>query len=283
LERVAREDVTVLLQGETGTGKDLVAEAIHQESPRAAGPLLVVDCGALAPGLIESELFGHEKGAFTGAVTRRVGAFAAAHGGTLFIDEAGKLPLEMQPKLLRALEKREVRPIGANKPIAVNVRIVAASDIDLRKAVNTGAFREDLFYRLSVVDVRLPPLRERPDDIPLLARHFAGLLTGDSDPRLPAEELQALVAHSWPGNVRELRNYIERSLAVPSSRLVAEGPERESYKDAKARVLALFERQFVTELLLQTGGNISRAAALAQMDRLTLIKLIRRHEINRSP
>jgi DNA-binding NtrC family response regulator len=281
LGRVARENVTVLLQGETGTGKDLVAEAIHQASPRAAGPLVVLDCGALAPALLESEIFGHERGAFTGATSARVGAFVAANGGTLFIDEVGKLPLDLQPKFLRAIERREVRPLGAGKPVSSDVRIVAASDIDLRRAVNSGAFREDLFYRLSVISITLPPLRDRPEDIPLLAGHFLRQLTGDSEARFSKEELASLVSQPWAGNVRELRNAVEQSVALSSTWKPSTENARESYKQAKARVLAVFERQFVMELLIHTEGNISRAAQLAQMDRLTLLKLIRRHEIKR--
>ena len=209
--RVAASDVTVLIEGETGTGKDALCEAIHQASTRTAGPLIVVDCGAVPPNLFESELFGNEKGAFTGADRARAGAFEEADGGTLFLDEIGELPLPLQPKLLRVLEAREVRRIGSAQPRKVNVRVIAATNRDLREEVNRGSFRQDLYFRLEVMRLRVPPLRERPDDIPVLVEHFRTLAKpGDAAPPFSEETLRSFVAHPWPGNVRELRNAVER-------------------------------------------------------------------------
>jgi DNA-binding NtrC family response regulator len=209
--RVAASDVTVLIQGETGTGKDARAEALHHASPRAAGPLVVVDCGAVPPSLFESELFGHERGAFTGADRARAGAFEEADGGTLFLDEIGELPLPLQPKLLRVLEAREVRRIGGAQPRKVDVRVIAATNRDLREEVNRGTFRQDLYFRLEVVRFEVPPLRERPEDIPLLAEHFRQLAKpGTGVAPFSEETLATFMAHKWPGNVRELRNAVER-------------------------------------------------------------------------
>jgi DNA-binding NtrC family response regulator len=287
LETVAREDVTVLLVGETGTGKDLAAESIHEASSRAEGPFVVVDCGAIAPSLFESELFGHEKGAFTGADTRRVGAMSEANGGTLFLDEIAKLPHELQPKLLRALDRHEVRPIGSSRATTVDVRVIAASDRNLRVEVNEGRFREDLFYRLNVVSVRMPPLRERLDDVPLLASHFLRLFTHDPAAELPAKDLEALIKYPWPGNVRELRNHIEQMVALAhrSSPIQEPGlsgdPDAESYKEARARVTDAFERQFLSALMLRAQGNATQAARMASMDRGHLMKLLRKHDLGR--
>jgi DNA-binding NtrC family response regulator len=281
LETVAPQDATVLLVGESGTGKDLAAEAIHDASPRAAGPFVVVDCGALPPALMESELFGHERGAFTGAQERRSGAFVEAHKGTLFLDEIAKLPRDMQPKLLRALDRRQVKPLGSDHTIDVDVRVVAASDRDLRVDVNRGVFREDLFYRLNVVPIKLPPLRERVDDIPLLANHFLRQLSGDSEAELTAEQLAALVDQQWPGNVRELRNWVERSLVLATSEADPATGELEPFKQAKARTVDAFERQYLTALLLRTEGNVAQAARLAAMDRVNFTRIMRKHGLKR--
>ena len=212
LEELAPSEASVLIEGETGTGKELVAEAIHEHSRRAAGPYMVVDCAAVPGELIESELFGHARGAFTGAVADRAGAFEAAGGGTLFIDELGELPLELQPRLLRVLEKREVRRVGTNTPRAVDVRVVAATNRDLWREVSEGRFREDLYFRLAVVKLKLPPLRERPEDVVLLAQRFLAELPEPLT--LPDEARAQLLAHPWPGNVRELRNTIDRGAAL---------------------------------------------------------------------
>jgi transcriptional regulator with PAS, ATPase and Fis domain len=210
LERAARTDVTVLLEGESGTGKEVLALAVHQESARRDGPFVVIDCGAIAEGLLESELFGHERGAFTGAAGARAGAFEQADGGTVFLDEVGELPLEAQPKLLRALESRSFRRVGGAQTIKVNVRVVAATNRRLREAVRRREFREDLFYRLAVVHVTVPRLAERPDDVGPLAETFLRRATGDAEARVPAELTRLLLSYPWPGNARELRNVVER-------------------------------------------------------------------------
>jgi transcriptional regulator with GAF, ATPase, and Fis domain len=218
LERLAPTDATVLIGGETGTGKDVLARSIHAASPRGKGPFIVVDCGAVVGSLIESELFGHEKGAFTGATAQRQGAFELANGGTLFLDEIGELPLDLQPKLLRALETRAIRRVGGNREIRVDIRVVAASKRNLKMEVERGKFREDLYFRLAVVPIELPPLRERRSDIPPLVEHLLRSF-GEADPskprlRIASDALDALVSHDWPGNVRELRNVLERAAYI---------------------------------------------------------------------
>ncbi|MCC7536842.1 MAG: sigma 54-dependent Fis family transcriptional regulator [Deltaproteobacteria bacterium] len=225
LERTAPTDVTILIEGESGTGKELIAEAVHAASRRASGPFVVFDCGSVPSSLIESELFGHERGAFTGAAARRVGRFEEADGGTLFLDEIGELPLDLQPRLLRALEKREVRRVGGTKPIALDVRIVAATHRDLVRMTNAGTFREDLFYRLAVVSVRVPRLADRREDVQPLVEHFVKSACRDEPRRaervlagVTPESWRKLQTHSWPGNVRELRNVIERTLALSDGR-----------------------------------------------------------------
>src|SRR5690348_14249220 len=214
LEKLARSDATVLITGETGSGKELVAEALHDHSPREKGPFVVLDCGSIPPNLIESELFGHERGAFTGATSSYAGAFERAHGGTVFLDEIGELPLAMQPKLLRVLERKEVRRVGGSKSITVDIRVVAATNRDLGVEVNKGRFREDLYYRLAVARVHVPPLRERREDIPLLVEHFLQTLPGGDKTKLRPETVELMKKHEWPGNVRELRNVIERAVLL---------------------------------------------------------------------
>jgi len=287
LERVAVHDTNVLIEGESGTGKELVATEIVRRSPRARKPLVVVDCGAISPTLIESELFGHVRGAFTGADRDRTGAFEAARGGTVFLDEIGELPLDMQPKLLRALEAREVRKLGETQARKVDVRVVAATNRMLEREVNEGRFREDLYFRLSVVTVRVPPLRERPEDIELLVQAFLGTLDAQASAHLFTPELLAQLArHPWPGNVRELRNFIERAIVFQSAEAplpVSHKPReaREpaaadislSFKDAKERVVAEFERAYLAAILEWAGGNISRAARKGNMDRMHLHRL----------
>ena len=293
--RVAASDVTVLIEGETGTGKDALCEAIHLASTRTAGPLIVVDCGAVPPNLFESELFGHERGAFTGADRARAGAFEEADGGTLFLDEIGELPLPLQPKLLRVLEAREVRRIGSAQPRKINVRVVAATNRDLREEVNRGSFRQDLYFRLEVMRLRVPPLRERPDDIPVLVEHFRTLAKpGDAAPPFSEETLRSFVAHPWPGNVRELRNAVERltvlddlPFARPGAPDTADSGDAEPvdirvpFKDAKNALTDHFERRYLTAMLEATGGNISEAARRAGIDRVYLLRLMGRYGLRK--
>jgi transcriptional regulator with PAS, ATPase and Fis domain len=293
LERAASTDSTVLVLGETGTGKELVAQAVHERSPRAPKPFVTVDCGAMPENLMESELFGHVRGAFTGAVSERRGAFEEADGGTIFFDEIGELPLTLQPKLLRALESRQVRRVGSNQSRRVDVRVVAATNRSLARCVNEGSFREDLYYRLAVVEVELPPLRARREDIPELAVHFLARFAS-APATVPPELLSALMARSWPGNVRELRNFIERSISVgwhpaaepprgdeplradaqPSGPLLGgelaadlERLFRRPFKDARIHWTQQFEGIYVRALLARTGGNVTRAAELAGISR----------------
>ncbi len=304
LARVAPTDVTVLVQGESGTGKELVAEALHSHSHRAAGPLVVFDCSAVQRNLVESELFGHVRGAFTGAVASRQGAMTEADSGTLFLDEIGELDLDLQPKLLRALEKHEVRPVGSNERRRVNVRIVAATNRDLAAMVREGTFREDLYYRLNVVKVALPPLRRRPDDVTLLVQHFLTEL-GSRGPTQRAlsvgyETMQQLQAHSWPGNVRELRNHVERAAVLSSGdelevRLdtspVAEPtlPQADGlpvrfdlpFKDAKARLVEAFERAYWQRALDAHSWNVSAAARATGLHRKSLEYVVRKLDLKR--
>jgi transcriptional regulator with PAS, ATPase and Fis domain len=297
LERVATTTSTVLIEGETGTGKDVVARSLHASSTRAGGPFVPIDCGAIPVTLIESELFGHVRGAFSGAQTDRRGVFEEADGGTLFLDEIGELPLHVQPKLLRAIEARAVRRLGSNAERPIDVRIVAATNRSLARCVNEGTFREDLYYRLAVVEVTLPPLRSRRDDIGTLARHFYERLGGG--PPLSPEFIAMLSARGWPGNVRELRNYIERSVslglvaqpppiapaiggrdAVASSAIEALVPLHLPLKEARDAWTETFESIYTRSLLKKTGGNLTRAAELAGVNRRFMQRLVARLSIN---
>jgi DNA-binding NtrC family response regulator len=293
LRKVAPTDATVLVTGESGTGKEVCARAIHEGSARARGPFGVVDCGALPGNLIESELFGHVRGAFTGAVKDRTGAFEAASGGTVFLDEIGELPIELQTRLLGVLERRTVTPLGSTEARPVDVRVIAATNRDLRLQINRGAFREDLFFRLAVVTVEMPALRERREDI----RHYVEKFLDELDARgalaLDDATLAKLEAQRWPGNVRELRNLVEATVAMGAAPLgallpdagaspsTAPGPSPADvpYKLARAAVLQTFEAQYLRQLLERTGGNVTQAARTAQMDRSHLIDLLRRHQL----
>ncbi|MBL8626025.1 MAG: sigma 54-dependent Fis family transcriptional regulator [Myxococcales bacterium] len=294
LERVSASDVTVLVEGETGTGKELVARALHAASARRAGPFVAVDCGALPEGLLDSELFGHVKGAFTGAAAPRAGLFARAEHGTIFLDELGRIPPSVQARLLRVLEERVVRPLGGDRERTIDVRVIAAARDDLDAEVAAGRFRADLLYRLGVVRVRLPPLRSRREDLPLL---IAELLRarGLDDPQPSGPALERLMAHGWPGNVRELRNVIDRALALtPGARRFGElivrvepGAATDDgaagvrsdlpFADAKQLVLHEFERRYLADVLARAAGNITAAARLAELDRKHLRTLARRH------
>jgi DNA-binding NtrC family response regulator len=278
----------VLLEGETGTGKEVAAESIHLESQRRDGPFVIVDCSAIPPDLLESELFGHERGAFTGAAGSREGAFEAADGGTIFLDEVGELSAELQPKLLRALERRHVKRVGGNQYVDVNVRVVAATNRRLRAEVNEHRFRSDLYYRLAVVEVRLPSLRERPEDLPALVEHLLALLGARDDPQ--AEELRSreflatLARHQFPGNVRELRNYLERCLAlrepVPLVPSAEDGPMPDldqPLKVARERWTRVLERRYVEGQLSRHQGNVTAAARAAAVDRMYFHRTLRRY------
>jgi transcriptional regulator with GAF, ATPase, and Fis domain len=281
LEKCGRGAATVLIQGETGTGKELVAEAIHASSDRRAGPFVVVDCGALSHDLAESELFGHVQGAFTGADAARTGAFEAASGGTVFLDEIGELPLALQPLLLRVLENRTIRRVGANKQRQIDVRVIAASHRDLRELVNSKRFRADLYYRLHVIRIAVPPLRERAGDVALLAGRFWRALR--SDP-IPDAFVEQLAEQSWPGNVRELRNAVEIACQLGwTPQRVPVMQERSSYGEAKARALSEWERAWVEELMRAHGGNLSAASRAARMGRSNLREIARRHGVAAGP
>jgi len=303
IERIAPTDATVLIEGETGTGKDMIARTLHQLSRRGQGPFIVVDCGAVTGTLIESELFGHEKGSFTGAIATRQGAFELASGGTVFLDELGELSLDLQPKLLRVIEQRELRRVGGSKILKVDLRILAATRKDLRNEVEKGKFREDLYFRLNVVPIVAPPLRDRREDIPLLVdlfiRQLAGPASDGAGARALSEQtLAALMGHDWPGNVRELRNVIERALALGSepgalvaplggrpvtggrSAIPLEFAPGLPFRDEKERWNEQFERRYLAWLLRRAEGNISKAARDADMDRKYLHKLLKKYGID---
>jgi DNA-binding NtrC family response regulator len=288
LEQAARvavhRDVTVLIGGETGTGKELLARAIHYESPRAAEPFVEVNCAAIPNNLLESELFGHEKGAFTGAVTSRPGLFELAHGGTLFLDEIATLPVDLQPKLLRALESREIRRVGGQQPRQVDVRLIAATHADLRAAVRQGLFREDLYYRLNVVALTLPPLRDREDDVELLAETFITRIASSCGlpvPPLAPEVRSAMREYRWPGNVRELRNAVERSLVLSprgTLRLEELGMRQDAIRSEGTlpfpATLAVLNRAAALAMLELTEGNKSAAARRLGISRPRLQRLL---------
>jgi two-component system response regulator GlrR len=292
LQRAATSDATVLVEGETGTGKEATAEAIHSEGDRKNGPFVVIDCGAIPPQLLESELFGHERGAFTGAVAARQGAFEAASGGTIFLDEIGELTLDLQPKILRVLERRQVKRVGSTNYSKIDVRVIAATNRSLRAEVRAGRFRSDLYYRLAVVEVRLPPLRERAADLPILVDFVLTSLGIMHEPIgivLRSQEfLQRLTRHSWPGNIRQLRNYIERCVALDDPNLppnldttppesaarVDEVDITQPLRPAREQCISNFERRYLEALLLQHKGNVSAAARAAEVDRIHFYRLL---------
>ncbi len=292
LERIAASDISVLIEGETGTGKELVAESIHSKSARAEKPFVVFDCSAVVPTLAESELFGHERGAFTGAVSTRLGVFEQAHGGTIFLDEIGELPKDLQPKLLRALEKREIRRLGSQRVIPVDVRVVSATHRNLTGEVRRQNFRQDLFFRIAAAHVNVPPLRDRMQDLTQLVEHF---LARAKPPRTLAEVSpqvwQMFRAHRWPGNVRELRNAVERLLVTPGQLFKpapafgddaeATSPEAPTpiipLREARQEATDAFERDYLRVLLARTSGNVTRAAAIAEISRQMVHRLLSKH------
>jgi len=297
LEQGAASEITILLEGESGVGKDVLARAVHQASPRKDGPFVVVDCGAIPPNLIESELFGHEKGSFTGAEGTRRGVFEEANGGTLFLDEIGELPLELQPKLLRALEAREYRPVGARATKKLDARIIAATNRKLAECVKRGEFREDLYYRLAVVRAHVPPLRDRQDDIVPIALAMLRRLRGDEALDLPPDFAAVLREYSWPGNVRELRNVVERfalmGIAPGQEDFITAGsgpnvPAAEwdvlnlPYHEARKVVLERFERRYLPTVLERANGVIARAAEIAQVARPSFYRMLERLNLSRN-
>lgn len=286
---VAQSDVSVLINGQSGTGKEIVAQAIHNASPRHDKPFVAINCGALPEQLLESELFGHARGAFTGAVSNREGLFQAAEGGTLFLDETGDMPVALQVKLLRVLQERKVRPLGSNRDIEINVRIISATHRDLPKAMARGEFREDLFYRLNVVNLKIPPLSERTEDIPLLANH---LLRQSADRHKPfvrafsSDAMKRLMAAKWPGNVRQLVNVIEQCVALTSSPVIGDALVEQALEGENTALPTFvearnqFELNYLRKLLQITKGNVTHAARMAGRNRTEFYKLLSRHELD---
>ncbi|SXT71650.1 sensory histidine kinase YfhA [Klebsiella pneumoniae] len=286
---VAQSDVSVLINGQSGTGKEIVAQAIHNASPRHDKPFVAINCGALPEQLLESELFGHARGAFTGAVSNREGLFQAAEGGTLFLDEIGDMPVTLQVKLLRVLQERKVRPLGSNRDIEINVRIISATHRDLPKAMARGEFREDLFYRLNVVNLKIPPLSERTEDIPLLANH---LLRQSADRHKPfvrafsSDAMKRLMAAKWPGNVRQLVNVIEQCVALTSSPVIGDALVEQALEGENTALPTFvearnqFELNYLRKLLQITKGNVTHAARMAGRNRTEFYKLLSRHELD---
>ena len=303
LERLAEQDVSILILGESGTGKELVARALHEHGVRRRKRFVALNCGAIPESLIDSELFGHAKGAFTGATTDRAGVFVEADGGTLFLDEIGDMPHGVQARLLRVLQEGEVRPVGGNGTREVDVRVVAATNVELASAVEQGRFRQDLYYRLNVVVLRVPPLRERTGDLPLLAGHFLKKHGGERPPSLAPEALDAMTAYAWPGNVRELENAVLHAIALHhgdaiapeslppqivgrarGSAELAGDPEGEltPLTEAKRRATATFEKRYLTRVMEKSKGSVSEAARLAGLDRTNFRRLLQRHGIEPS-
>ncbi|HCI5862865.1 TPA: two-component system response regulator GlrR [Klebsiella pneumoniae] len=286
---VAQSDVSVLINGQSGTGKEIVAQAIHNASPRHDKPFVAINCGALPEQLLESELFGHARGAFTGAVSNREGLFQAAEGGTLFLDEIGDMPVALQVKLLRVLQERKVRPLGSNRDIEINVRIISATHRDLPKAMARDEFREDLFYRLNVVNLKIPPLSERTEDIPLLANH---LLRQSADRHKPfvrafsSDAMKRLMAAKWPGNVRQLVNVIEQCVALTSSPVIGDALVEQALEGENTALPTFvearnqFELNYLRKLLQITKGNVTHAARMAGRNRTEFYKLLSRHELD---
>lgn len=312
IPRLASSDATVLITGETGTGKEVVAKAIHAASPRGEAPFIPVNCGALPEDLVENELFGHARGAYTGAALPGKGLLAEAEGGTLFLDELNSLSLSAQAKILRFLQNREYRVLGSTRLLHANVRIIAATNVDLTTELLTGRFRADLYHRLHVLSVEMPPLRSRREDVPLLAEHFARIFArqyGKDGARFSPEALEALQRHAWPGNVRELQSVVERAVLLASDHALREedfglavgagspspagtadesapavtGPAgTEVFREAKARMIRQFERSYLVQVMAAVDGNVSHAARLAGMQRRDFQRLLRKHDVRRA-
>ena len=285
---IAESDASVFIHGQSGTGKELLARAVHKASPRHAGPFVAVNCSAIPESLMESELFGHARGAFTGANREHKGLFQAAHGGTLFLDEIGDMPLSFQVKLLRALQERVVRPVGSTQSIAVDVRIISATHRDLDEALEEGEFREDLYYRLNVVTLEMPTLAERREDIPLLASHFLELIsnTGRKEVKgFAPEAMELLLAAPWPGNVRQFYNLVEQVVAFATTPLIPASLVQRALRDKSREIMAFadarsqFERDYLTQLLQITNGNVTHAARIAKRNRTEFYKLLNKHHL----
>jgi two-component system NtrC family response regulator len=286
--RAAGSEATILITGESGTGKEVLARLIHHHSLRKNGPMVAVNCAAIPAGLIESELFGHVKGAFTGAVKNRKGRFQAASKGTLFLDEIGELQVDLQAKLLRAIQEREVEPVGSQRQEKIDVRLIAASNKDLQEAIGAGEFREDLYYRLGVIPLYLPPLRERTEDIPALVRHFLKKLGAPPEVEFSDDALQQLSAYQWPGNIRELQNIVERSVILRKSSLITAGdlhlaetvPVAGGFPKMPPEGISLeeVEKDLIQQALAMAGGNRSEAARLLQIPRHVLIYRLEKYK-----
>jgi two-component system response regulator GlrR len=289
--RVAVSDASVCIFGASGTGKELLARAIHRASARAPEAFVAVNCGAIPEGLLESELFGHKRGSFTGAVSDRRGLFQAAQGGTLFLDEIGDMPLPLQVKLLRALEERKIRPVGAHESFDVDVRVIAATHRKLEERIASGEFREDLYYRLNVVKLYIPALAERREDVPLLAAAFLSRLAARyqrSGLTLSPEAVELLVSAPWPGNVRQLLNVIEQAVALSATEIIPDSLIRQALHSKESELTPLdearkvFEREYLVRILKITGGNVSKAARLAGRNRTEFYRLLERHALEPS-
>ena len=287
--QVAKSDFSLLIHSQSGTGKELLAQAIHQASDRRAKPFTAINCAAIPEQLLESELFGHKKGAFTGADQHHVGLFEASDGGTLFLDEIGDMPMNFQVKLLRALQEKEIRPVGSTSSIKVDVRIIAATHKNLQQAITEQQFREDLYYRLNVVELILPPLSERKEDIPLLAQHFLSQTSGRTTKQVNGftqAAMELLICAPWPGNIRQLQNVVEQSVALSTESLISESLVRNALREAPALLPSFqeardqFERDYLATILKTTAGNVSQAAKIAQRNRTEFYKLLNKHHLN---
>jgi len=287
---VADTDTRVLITGESGTGKELLARAIHRASSRRDSPFVAINCSAMAEDLLESELFGHEKGAFTGAHRAHKGLFQAAHGGTLLLDEIGDMPMRLQVKLLRVLQEEQVRPVGSTEAVQVDTRVISATHQNLTELMHAGGFREDLFYRLNVVNIQLPPLHERREDVPLLVEHFLVRIAAEAGQQrnvYAPEAVEFLVANDWPGNVRQLFNVVRQNVALSPTRVISAEQVRSALGEQAASALPSFSeardeftRNYLSQLLQITGGNVSQAARLAKRNRTDFYKLLGRHQLN---